>query len=184
MRPTTACVRIGCGALPRAAGAVALLANLAFPAEENLALAARASASESFEDLTPEKAIDGTGDTRWSAIPGHVEGIWYELAWDEPVEVGEVIVHQFDRYVTELDLQVRTEDSAAWRDLRHEGRPDERLPRVIAWRFAPMQIRGLRLAEIANGPSFTEVEVFAAPYARGLHVELRPVARGLTSPLW
>jgi len=45
----------------------------------NLALGARASASEVLDDLTPEKAIDGDFGTRWSGIPGHNEGVWYQL---------------------------------------------------------------------------------------------------------
>jgi len=51
------------------------------PAQEspaNLARSAQAVASESFSAaFTPDKAIDGDPNTRWSGISGHNEGVWY-----------------------------------------------------------------------------------------------------------
>ena len=103
----------------------------------NLALEARASASESQGDFTPEKAIDGNMGTRWSGIPGHNAGVWYQLEWKEPVEIGEVVVHQYDRYVIEFDVQVRAVPAAEWRTVQHFGRAGQRLPKVVACRFGP-----------------------------------------------
>src|SRR6185503_10115221 len=74
---------------------------------ENLARRARVSASESQEGFLPELAIDGDRATRWSGIPGHNSGVWYELAWDAEVAVASLVLFQYDRYVEELDL-------AAW----------------------------------------------------------------------
>jgi len=144
----------------------------------NLALEARASASESQGDLTPEKAIDGNLSTRWSGIPGHNEGVWYQLEWKEPVEIGEVVVYQYDRYVIEFDLQVRTDQAAGWRTVQHLGRAGQRLPKLVACRFGPVKASGVRIANITNGPSFTEVEDHARPFAGGTVTQLASDLRG------
>src|SRR5580658_3616611 len=65
----------------------------------NLALSAHASAFESYPGLTPDLANDGKTDTRWSNIPGHNSDGWYELDWDHPVRIGQVVVFQYERYV-------------------------------------------------------------------------------------
>ena len=54
----------------------------------NLALKARASAFEAYQGMAAALANDGNLDTRWSAIPGHNTGGWYELDWDQPVKRG------------------------------------------------------------------------------------------------
>lgn len=138
----------------------------------NLALSAQATASEHMHDLTPERAIDGSGATRWSGISGHNTGVWFALEWTQPVEIAEVIVQQYDAYVMEMDVQVWDEATADWRTLQHLGRPNRRLPRIVVVRFDPVRTRKLRLAEITNGPSFTEVAVYEAP-ASGYPLELR-----------
>ena len=127
------------------------------PRPTNLALALKASASETLDDLTPEKAIDGKQDTRWSGIPGHNEGVWFQLDWKEPVEVGEVVVHQYDTFAMEWDVQVREENSSEWRTIRHFGKPGEKLPKVVTCNFSPLKIIALRIGNITNGPSFNEV---------------------------
>jgi beta-galactosidase len=144
----------------------------------NLALDAHASASESQDDLLPEKAIDGKRDTRWSGIPGHNAGVWYQLEWDNPVEAGEIIVHQYDAYVSELDVQVRADKTAEWKTIQHFGKPEDRLPKVIACRFAPRKICGVRFANIMNGPSFTEVEVYSKPFTKGIVTNVASDLRG------
>ena len=105
----------------------------------NLARSAKATASESQDDLTPEKAIDGNRDTRWSGIPGHNSGVWFQLDWDQPVTLGEVIIRQFDRFVMELDVQVWDAARNDWRTAEHFGKPGTRLPGVVLCRFAPLQ---------------------------------------------
>jgi hypothetical protein len=149
----------------------------------NLALDARASASESQDELTPEKAVDGKHGTRWSGIPGHNAGVWYQLEWDKPVEAGEVIIHQYETYVCELDVQIRGDKAAEWQTVRHYGErgaktTEKRLPKVVACRFAPKEITGVRIADITNGPSFTEVEVYSRPYANGILTSLASDLRG------
>jgi hypothetical protein len=79
----------------------------------NLALSARASAFEFQPGLPPELANDGQQETRWSGIPGHNIGGWYELHWEQPVRIGQVIVFQYDRYVREMDVQVWDDDAVA-----------------------------------------------------------------------
>ncbi|MFO0982850.1 MAG: hypothetical protein U1E76_14150 [Planctomycetota bacterium] len=131
-------------------------------AGENVALRAQATASESQSDLLPEKAIDGDPVSRWSAIPGHNTGVWYELAWDGPVRVAELVIHQHDRYVKEFDVALFEPHTQAWRTMQHIGRADRKLPLVIVVRFAARETTRLRIQNITNGPSFTEVEVHAA----------------------
>ena len=65
-------------------------------------------------------------ETRWSGIPGHNTGGWYELAWDRPVRVGEIVVLQYDRYVQEMDVQVWDGDTRSWVSLQHLGQADLR----------------------------------------------------------
>jgi beta-galactosidase len=144
----------------------------------NLALDAKAGASETQDNLTPEKAIDGDLKTRWSGIPGHNAGVWYQLDWKQPIEIGEVVVHQYDRYVMEFDVQVRPTAAAEWRTVQHFGRPGDRLPIVVACRFGPLKASGVRIGNITNGPSFTEVEVHARPFAGGTVTQLASDLRG------
>jgi len=136
----------------------------------NLALSALASASESQESLTPDKAVDGDAASRWSGIPGHTSGVWFELGWTRPVSIAEVVIRQYDTFVTELDLQVWDEGRSDWRTVRHLGGPDARLPKIVIVDLAAEATSRMRLANIANGPSFTEVEVYAARQARRLSV--------------
>lgn len=142
------------------------------PAEKNLALAARATASETYQDLTPEKAIDGQTQTRWSGIPGHNADVWFQLEWDAPVRIAEVVLRQYDRFVMELDVQVWDERAGDWRTLQHFGEPGKRLPLVVVCRTAPQETRRLRIGNTTNGPSFTEVEAYAAHFAQGLATRL------------
>ena len=144
----------------------------------NLAIGAQASASETQDDLTPQKAIDGKQDTRWSGIPGHNEGVWFQLEWKEPVEVGEVVIHQYDTFAMEWDVQVREGASSEWRTIRHFGKPGERLPKVVTCNFSPLKITAIKIGNITNGPSFTEVQVFAKPFADGVATSVASDLRG------
>jgi len=158
---------------------IALLGGIVLPAafpSPNLALEAKANASESYMDLTPEKAIDGSDTSRWSGIPGHNEGVWYQLDWEHPVTVGQVIIHQYDTFVFELDVQVRAPGSDEWATVQHFGRPGQRLRKVVMCRFDPREITGLRIGNITNGPSFTEVQAFAEA---GAHSPVTRVASDL-----
>jgi hypothetical protein len=141
-------------------------------APSNLARTARATAFESYQGMTPDLANDGKPQTRWSGVPGHNTGGWYELDWDQPVRVGEVVVFQHDRYVKEMDVEVWDDMGQKWVVLEHLGQPDRRLPLVVASRFQPRLTSRLRLARITNGPSFTEVEVYEEPFAHPPAVSL------------
>lgn len=145
-------------------------AGSAAPAAENLARRAHATGSETQDPYAAQFAIDGDLKTRWSGIPGHNKDVWFELAWDAPVEVGCVVIHQFDRFVTEFDLDAWDDAKQEWRTLAHFGNPHDRLALVILWRRAaadkPVRTSKLRLARIANGPSFTEIEVYSDPFAQ------------------
>jgi hypothetical protein len=145
-------------------------AQAAEPAAENLARKAHATGSETQEAYAAPLAIDGDPKTRWSGIPGHNEGVWFELAWDAPVEVGCVVIHQFDRFVTQFDLDAWDDAAQKWTTLAHFGKPRERFAPVILWRLAAsadaaVKTSKLRLARIANGPSFTEIEVYSDRWA-------------------
>lgn len=158
--------------------AIALLLahNGAVNADENrptnLALAAHASAFEEYQGMAAGLANDGQMQTRWSGIPGHNTGGWYELDWGQPVQIGEVLIFQYDRYVKEMDVQVWDDQGKVWRTLEHLGQPDSRLPKVVLCRFKPVSTTRLRLAKITNGPSFTEVEVFESAFAHPPSVSL------------
>jgi beta-galactosidase len=156
----------------------AVTKGLAADPPSNLALMARASAFETYQGMSADLANDGRTDTRWSGIPGHNTGGWYELDWDQPVRIGEVVVFQYDRYVKELDVQVWDGSAEAWVTLQHLGRPDERLPKVVACRWAPRSTKRLRLANITNGPSFSEVEVFAEAFSHPPALNLASDANG------
>jgi len=132
---------------------------------ENLARRAKASASESQDGLTPEKAVDGEGGTRWSGIPGHNSGVWYQLDWEKPVRVGELVIQQFDRFTFEMDVQVWDAAKNDWRTMQHFGKPQSRLPLVVLCRFDPVETTRVRIGNITNGPSFNEVEVYAKPFS-------------------
>src|SRR5262245_39344139 len=114
-------------------------------APRNLALDAKATASESQDDLLPDKARDGDLVSRWSGIPGHNQGVWYQLDWDAPQRVAEVYLHQHDRYVMELDIQAWDDNASEWRTLRHLGKAGQRLPLVVVSRFDPVSTRRLRI---------------------------------------
>ncbi|OHB70784.1 MAG: hypothetical protein A2V70_15360, partial [Planctomycetes bacterium RBG_13_63_9] len=159
-------------------GPIAMSRTHAAEVASNLARQARATGRESQEDLTPEKANDGKKETRWSGIPGHDAGVWYQLDWDRPVEIGEVIVHQFDTYVFELDVQLRAESAADWKTVQHVGRVGKRLPKIVASRFEPRKVTGLRIVSIKGGPSFTEVEVYGRPFTSGIATHLASDLRG------
>ena len=144
----------------------------------NLALSAHASAFEDFEGMTADLAQDGKTGTRWSGVPGHNSGGWYELDWNQPVRIAQVVVLQFDRFVNEMDVQAWDDASKAWVALGHLGRPEEKLPKVVEWRFEARSCSKLRLANITGGPSFTEVEVFERPFTPAPELSLASDANG------
>lgn len=152
--------------------------SIAAESPRNLALDAQATASESFEGLTPEKAIDGNQASRWSNIPGHNEGIFFQLDWKEPVEAGEVVVYQFEPFASEWDLQVRDGNSSPWKTVRHFGKPGRKLPKDVICNFKAEKITALRIANISGGPSFNEVAVYSRPYADGLVTSMASDLRG------
>ena len=147
-------------------------------APRNLALQAQASAFEEYQGMSPALANDGNMETRWSGIPGHNLGGWFQLEWAQPVRVAEVVVFQHDRYVKEMDLQVWDSTHQVWLTLQHLGRPDRRLPKVVVCRFPARLTTRVRLANITNGPSFTEVQVFEEPYSQPPAVNLASDADG------
>lgn len=164
---------------------LATLANQALAARAyaeqsppNLAIEALAGASESYGQLTPDKANDGKQQTRWSGIPGHNIGVWYQLQWNEPLEVGEVIIHQYDTFVFELDVQVRLDNATDWLTVQHYGQPGKPLPKVVVCRFESKKVTAVRIANITNGPSFNEVQVYSRPFAGGITTQLASDLRG------
>ena len=135
-------LRAACCTLLTLAASVAFLTS-ALPgqaadvASENLAVKAHASAFEDYQGMGAALANDGRQETRWSGIPGHNVGGWFELDWQQPVRVGEVVVFQYDRYVKEMDVQIWDSTNNAWVTIEHLGSPDRRLPKVVVFRFAP-----------------------------------------------
>ena len=99
-------------------------------------------------------AIDGNMETRWSGIPGHNLGGWFELDWANPVQVGEVVVFQYDRYVKEMDLQVWDTTNEVWVTLQHLGHPDQRLPKIVVCRFPSRKTTRVPAGEYHEWPEF------------------------------
>ena len=158
---------------------IGLLPGLAAgAAPENLAVKAHASAFEDYQGMVAALANDGRLETRWSGIPGHNVGGWFQLAWDQPVRVGEVVVFQHDRYVKEMDVQVWDSTNQVWVTIEHLGSADRRLPKVVVCRFASRVTQRVRLANITNGPSFSEVQVFEEPYSQPPALSLASDADG------
>lgn len=123
------------------------------------------TASESFKEHTADRAADGSTDTRWSTVPGHVEGNWLQLEWPEAVEVGEVVIEQYDRFSTYMDVQVWDDSAGEWRTVQELGQPNLMLPKVVFSRFEPVKTTRLRLANITGGCSITELHVSEKAFA-------------------
>ena len=130
---------------------------------QNLALQAKATASEFIGGMEPEKANDGDPGTRWSAKVAHFEGIWFQLEWEKPVLVGQVAIVQYDKFTTAMDLQTWDDASVSWKTIQHFGGASEKLPRVLFATFEPRLVGKLRITNFAGGPSFAEVEVYEKP---------------------
>lgn len=159
--------------------AAALSIPLASAQSENLARTAHASASEYYQDMVADRATDGNGDTRWSGIPGHNSGVWFELDWDSPVEVGEVLVRQYQRYTFEWDLQAWDDVRKEWATVQHFGKPNVRLPGAVMAALNPsLKTTRIRIANVTNGPSFTEVEVYGPGHRHPSVVNLASDLRG------
>ena len=171
-----------CSKVSAASFALALLWANPSPAAvtppRNLAPEAQGSAFEEYQGMRAAMANDGRMDTRWSGIPGHNVGGWFQLEWAQPVRVGEVVVFQHDRYVKEMDLQVWDLTNEVWVTIEHLGSADRRLPKVVVCRFPSRQTKRVRLANITNGPSFSEVQVFEEPFSQPPAVNLASDADG------
>ena len=116
--------------------------------------------------MTPACGTSSTGIARWGlgvdrlsdrviSYGGRLGKGWGEDAGD--TANSQVIVHQFDTYVFELDVQLRAEGAADWKTVQHVGRVGKRLPKIVASRFEPRKVTGLRIVSIKGGPSFTVV---------------------------
>ncbi len=145
----------------------------------NLAATAEAKASETqSDDFGPQKGIDGDEGTRWSGIPGHNSGVWYELDWKEPVTLAQLVVHQYDRYTMEWDIQTWDEAKHEWINAGHYGKAGAKLPLVVVCPISPVRTTKVRIANITNGPSFTEVEAFSAANVKPNTIELASDLQG------
>ena len=108
-------------------------------------------------------------------IPGHNTGVWYGLSWAKPQTVGEVVVRQSDRFTFTWDLQLW--QNGAWKTVGHYGQMGTKLPKIVLMRIQPaVETTKIRIANITNGPSFTEVEAYANPNQHPRH------ARGRIGP--
>lgn len=155
------------------------LVGFASAKPENLALAAKGTASEFQPGYPSGLANDGKEDTRWSGIPGHNSGVWYQLEWTQPVLVGQLIIKQFQTFSWEWDIQVWDDSSSGWKTIRHDGKPNTTLPLVVVDTFdTPTLTKRLRIGNITHGPSFNEVEVYASPNTYQPIVSLASDLRG------
>ena len=162
-------------------------------ASENLALGATATASAQEANTTPATGVnDGHNDRedghRWSsgtACPKKDENTWIQLAFKQPVTIGQVRVTFEQRTadpnpsnVKAFDIQVKTQDGGdAWKKIATvqnvaSGQGFE--TRVVHTLQNPSQkVTALRLTNFDvkdgstqwNGVSICELECFAAPAA-------------------
>ncbi|MCO5296934.1 MAG: hypothetical protein M9921_08760 [Fimbriimonadaceae bacterium] len=147
--------------------------------EGNLGRSARASASEFQPGLPANLAVDGTMDTRWSGIPGHNSGVWFQLEWGRPVEIAELLVRQYGRYTFEWDVETWDDTAGRWMPAGHFGKPNVRLPGLVLCPIQPARTTSrVRIANITNGPSFTEVEVYGPAHRHLPEVHLASDLRG------
>lgn len=161
-------------------GSVLLAAACGAAAQEgNLGRSARASASEFQPGLPANLAIDGTSETRWSGIPGHNSGVWFQLEWDHPVEIAEILVRQYARFTFEWDIETWDELGRRWLPAGHYGKPNVRLPGLVLCPIQPARRTSrVRVANITNGPSFTEIEVYGPSQRHLPEVHLASDLRG------
>jgi len=152
---------------------------LGWAEDGNLARSAHASASEELNGYPPQKAVDGQVGSRWSGIPGHNSGVWFELDWDQPVTVAEILVRQYDRYTFEWDVQTWDDGTGKWVDAGHYGKPNVRLAAQVLCPIEPARkTTKVRIANITNGPSFTEVEVYGPEHKHLPVLSLASDSRG------
>ncbi len=156
------------------------LSHVAFAQQgTNLARKATATASESFPSFTPDLAVDGKGETRWSGIPGHNAGLWFQLDWKSPVTIRQILVRQYGRYTMEWDLQTWNDNTQKWENGGHYGAAGVHLPgNVYCVIDPPRTTTRIRLANISNGPTFSEIEVYRDPIKREETVEIASDLRG------
>ncbi len=156
-----------------------LVASGAVAQGGNLARSARGSASEFQPGLPAHLAHDGRADTRWSGIPGHNSGVWFQLEWEQPVDVAEVLVRQFSRFTFEWDVETWDDATQRWVGAGHYGKPNVRLPGLVLCQIEPARRTSrVRIANITNGPSFTEVEVYGPSERHRPEVHLASDLRG------
>jgi len=88
----------------------------------NLARAAVATASESLSDMIPSKAIDGNTGTRWSGIPVITQAFGSTaLGFSANGRGGPC--RQYDRFVTQWDLQTWDDSAGQWITKGHYAMP-------------------------------------------------------------
>jgi alpha-L-fucosidase len=103
----------------------------------------------------PEKAFDGTPDTRWRAAKDQRTG-WLEVTFDKPARVGYVVVTEAGAATRRFQLEYQ--DGGQWKTI-FEG---TRLGSNFSRAFDPVtaQIFRLNILEAANAPQIQEMQLF------------------------
>lgn len=131
----------------------------------NLALGRAASASASLHGATPDKALDGDGDTLWSA--GTSPPSWIQIDLGATVRVAEVqlMVSQFPAGITHHRLSCATSVNGTGRVLAEVTGPTNDMNVLSVKLDAPALCRIIRI-DTVSGPSWVawrEIEVFGQP---------------------
>ena len=140
--------------------------SLSVPAQqiaaENLARAARATASSEAEGTGAANLIDGdTGNTHWRAKDGTSPAeTWVELSWPKVLQFQEIVIRQGGSpELSHVNLETR-DGSGNWRLLRSIGDSNTLLPRTILAQFRVQESNGLRLSAFSGTVDLAQVEVY------------------------
>lgn len=140
------------------------LAAVEVPAAVSLAAGAKASASNVYHKQPrygPDKAVDGSSETRWATDAGTTSA-WLEVDLGQPKTFGRAAIRQaFPELNRVRKFAIESWQDGQWKAL-YRG---ENLGAKFTTRFEPVTAQRVRLniTEAIDGPTITEFQLFAPP---------------------
>jgi beta-galactosidase len=173
-----------------AVSVIAVLSPLAARAAKpdlNLARTARVSASQAVEGNVAQNAVDGLTDTIWWEGKQPAQNAWFELDWDAPMTVREIVVRQeaSSRRIGISAFQVEVWAGGNWRPVANRG-DSSPIPAYVLVVVAPVMTNRLRLSGIHGNTVIREIEVYEGPNAPVIDVrgDARGSLIGILSDAW